>query len=78
MANRKNNKGGNNQLRGKHWKCPDYVINALDTAVKRYEAVNKGKKVSEGYKRAKGILENNSIEYTKKKFFSYTSIKVAF
>ena len=67
MANRKNNKGGNNQLRGKHWKCPDYVINALDTAVKRYEAVNKGKKVSEGYKRAKGILENNSIEYSQMK-----------
>lgn len=67
MANRKNNKGGNSELRGKHWSCPEYVINALKTAVDRYESLNKGKKTSEGYKRAKGILKNNLIEYSQMK-----------
>lgn len=62
----KKNKGGNSQLRGKYWKCPEYVTNALETALKRYESTHKGK-TSEGYKRAKKILENNSIEYSQMK-----------
>jgi hypothetical protein len=67
MANRKENKGGNSELRGKHWSCPEYVTNALRTAVQRYESVNKEDKPTEGYKRAKGILENNLIEYAQMK-----------
>ncbi len=67
MANRKENKGGNSELRGKHWTCPEYVINALKTAVQRYESLNKGGKPTEGYKRAKGILNNNNIEYAQMK-----------
>ena len=54
-----NKMGGNNQLRGKYWECPDYVLNCLDTAVKRYESTNKNGKPTGGYKRAKGILEES-------------------
>jgi len=67
MASRKENNGGNSELRGKHWTCPEYVTNALRTAVRRYEALNKNDKNSEGYKRAKGILNNNLIEYSQMK-----------
>ena len=67
MANRKENKGGNSELRGKHWSCPEYVTNALRTAVQRYESLNKGDKPTEGYKRAKGILESKKIEYAQMK-----------
>ena len=67
MANRKENKGGNSELRGKYWSCPEYVTNAINSAVKRYEALNKNGKTSEGYKRAKGILNNNLIEYSQMK-----------
>jgi hypothetical protein len=49
MAERKNNKGGNSQLEDRYWNCPDYVINW------------NGK--TEGYERAKGILETKKIGY---------------
>lgn len=67
MANRKKNKGGNSDLDGKYWSCPDYVLNCLKNAVKTYESINKDNKPTEGYKRAKGILENNKIEYKQMK-----------
>ncbi len=67
MAKRTENKGGNNELDGKYWSCPIYVRNCLSTAVKRYESLNKNGKPTEGYKRAKGILENNNIEYKQMK-----------
>ena len=57
------NKGGNSKLHGTYWSCPDYVINCLNNAVKTYESINKDNTSTEGYKRAKGILENNQIEY---------------
>lgn len=63
MATREENKGGNSQLDGKYWKCPDYVRNCLSDAVKRYEYTDKTGKTTEGYKRAKGILESGEIEY---------------
>jgi len=63
MERKMNNLGGNNQLRGKYWECPDYVLNCLDTAVKRYDSTNKNGKPTEGYKRAKGIISDNKIEY---------------
>ena len=63
MATRDENKGGNSELEGKFWKCPDYVRNCLSDAVKRYNYTNKNGKPTEGYKRAKGILENGEIEY---------------
>ena len=63
MATRNNNKGGNSDLHGKYWTCPSYVMNCLDSAVKRYEYTNKENTSTEGYKRAKGILENDQIEY---------------
>ena len=63
MAQRKNNKGGNSELRGKYWNCPDYVLNSINNAVKTYESLNKNNDTTEGYKRAKGILENKKIEY---------------
>ena len=59
----KNNKGGNKDLRGKYWNCPDYVLNCLSNAVKTFESTRKDSEPTEGYKRAKGILENNQIEY---------------
>ena len=67
MAKRIENKGGNSALEGKYWNCPPYVRNCLSTAVKRYESLNKDGKQTEGYKRAKGILENNKIEYKQMK-----------
>jgi len=57
------NKGGNKDLHGKYWSCPDYVINCINNAVKTYESINKNKETTEGYKRAKGLLENNMLEY---------------
>ena len=41
MAKRKENKGGNSQLKGKEWNCPDYVLNAIGNAVKTYETLKK-------------------------------------
>ena len=67
MANRENNKGGNSELRGKYWNCPDYVLNCLSNAVKTYESLNKTDKPTEGFKRAKGILESKKIEYAQMK-----------
>ena len=67
MADRKNNKGGNSDLHGKYWNCPDYVLNSIRNAVDVYEKTNKDKKQTEGYKRAKGILENKKIEYKQMK-----------
>jgi hypothetical protein len=67
MATRKENKGGNSKLKGKEWNCPDYVLNAISNAVKTYETLKKEdinqNKQTEGYKRAKGILENKKIKY---------------
>lgn len=63
MANRKNNIGGNSELRGKYWNCPDYVLNCIGNAVNTYESTTKDIQPTEGYKRAKGILENKKIEY---------------
>tara|TARA_R110002110_G_scaffold7833_1_gene39486 strand:- start:859 stop:1395 length:537 start_codon:yes stop_codon:yes gene_type:complete len=67
MATRENNKGGNSELHGKYWKCPDYVTNCLSNAVKSYESLNKEEDSTEGYKRAKGILKNGLIEYAQMK-----------
>ena len=39
---RKKNKGGNSDLDGKYWNCPDYVLNCFKNAVKTYESTNKG------------------------------------
>ena len=64
MGTREENKGGNSELHGKYWSCPDYVRNCLSNAVKTYESLSKDGKVTEGYKRAKGILESNMIEYS--------------
>ena len=59
----KKNKGGNSDLDGKYWNCPDYVLNCFSNAVKTYESTNKGGEQTEGYKRAKNILEIKMIEY---------------
>ena len=67
MAKRKDNIGGNSELRGKYWNCPDYVLNAISNAVKTYESLNKNGEITEGYKRAKGILESKKIEYAQMK-----------
>ena len=71
MANRKKNKGGNSKLHGKYYNCPNYVLNAIGNAVKTYETLKKedieNNKPTEGYKRAKGILENKKIEYKQMK-----------
>ena len=67
MAKRIENKGGNSELEGKYWPCPPYVRNCLSNAIKRYDSLNKNGKQTEGYKRAKGILENNKIEYKQMK-----------
>ena len=67
MATRTENKGGNEELRGKHWNCPAYVRNCLSHAVKRYDSINKDGKQTEGYKRAKGILGTNLVEYAQMK-----------
>jgi hypothetical protein len=63
MGNKKENNGGNSDLDGKFWNCPDYILNTLKNAVNNYESINKDKKTTEGYKRAKGIIENKKIEY---------------
>jgi len=63
MAQRKDNKGGNSQLQNKYWDCPDYVRKDLSNIVKRYESINKNGKPTEGYKRAKDILEHGKIPY---------------
>lgn len=71
MADRKKNKGGNSKLHGKYFNCPNYVLNAVGNAVKTYETLKKeeinNNKPTEGYKRAKGILENKKIEYKQMK-----------
>ncbi len=67
MAKRTENKGGNSELQGKHWKCPGYVLNCVNNAVKTYESTNKEGKQTEGYKRAKSILEDSNIEYKQMK-----------
>lgn len=71
MASRKKNKGGNSKLHDKYFNCPDYVLNAIGNAVKTYETLKKEEiandKPVEGYKRAKGILENKKIEYKQMK-----------
>lgn len=56
-------KGGNSDLDGKYWNCPDYVINSFKDAIKSFDSINKDDKKPEGYKRAKGIIENKKIEY---------------
>ena len=48
MAERKKNKGGNSQLEDKYWNCPDYVINCLSGAVKRYETLKMKNGKTEG------------------------------
>jgi hypothetical protein len=50
MATRDENKGGNSELEGKFWKCPDYVRNCLSDAVKRYNYTNKNGKPTEEQK----------------------------
>ena len=62
MGTRKNNKGGNSKLQNQYWRCPDYVIEGLVNAVKEY---HKDSEIgqTEGYKRAKGIIEDNNIKY---------------
>ena len=71
MANREKNKGGNSKLHGKYYNCPNYVLNAISNAVKTYDTLKKEdieiNKPTEGYKRAKGILENKKIEYKQMK-----------
>ena len=67
MAKRKDNKGGNSQLQGRYWNCPDYVLNCLDNAVKRYESLKMKNGKTEGYERAKGILVEKSINYKQMK-----------
>ena len=62
MATRKNNKGGNSKLQDQYWKCPDYVIENLVSAIKEYDNTN-NEGSTEGYKRAKGIVEDNNIKY---------------
>ena len=64
---RKKNKGGNSDLDGKYWNCPGYVLNCFKNAVKTYESTNKDVEQTEGYKRAKGILERKMIEYKQMK-----------
>tara|TARA_Y100000389_G_scaffold81463_1_gene78027 strand:+ start:2517 stop:3050 length:534 start_codon:yes stop_codon:yes gene_type:complete len=64
---KKKNKGGNSDLDGKYWNCPDYVLNCFKNAVKTFESTNKDGKQTEGYKRAKNILEQKMIEYKQMK-----------
>ena len=59
----KKNKGGNSQLEDKYWNCPDYVLNVLENSVKRYETLRLKNGKTEGYERAKNILENKRIGY---------------
>jgi hypothetical protein len=59
---KKNNKGGNSDLHGKKWKCPNYIMDTIKDAVNKYEKNGKKKK-TQGYKRGKGLIEDNEIEY---------------
>jgi hypothetical protein len=61
------NKGGNSELDGKLWTCPDYVLNVLKSAVKTFNINYKNTKQPEGYKRAVGIINDNKIEYKQMK-----------
>ena len=67
MAKRKDNKGGNSKLKGKSWNVPDYALNAINNAVKTYETLQKedveSENTTEGYKRAKSILEVKNLKY---------------
>lgn len=67
MAKRKENKGGNSKLKGKSWRVPDYALNAISNAVKTYETLQKedieSENTTEGYKRAKSILEVKNLKY---------------
>lgn len=67
MAKRKENKGGNSKLKGKSWKVPNYALNAISNAVKTYETLQKedinSENTTEGYKRAKSILEVKNLKY---------------
>ena len=67
MAKRKENKGGNSKLKGKSWNVPDYALNAIGNAVKTYETLQKedieSENTTEGYKRAKTILEVKNLKY---------------
>jgi len=63
MADRKNNKGGNNELHGKKWKCPKYIMDSITNAVTEYEKKFDKPKKTQGYKRAKGLMEDDMIEY---------------
>ncbi len=59
---RKNNPGGNSQLKGKFWNCPDEIVKYLTEVVKNFESKNIDKK-TEGYSRAKNIISNKRITY---------------
>jgi len=67
MAKRKQNKGGNSKLKGKSWVVPEYALNAISNAVKTYETLQKedveSEETTEGYKRAKSILEVKNLKY---------------
>ncbi len=67
MAKRKDNKGGNSKLKGKSWNVPNYALNAISNAVKTYETLQKedieSENTTEGYKRAKTILEVKNLKY---------------
>lgn len=60
MANRENNKGGNSQLKGKTWNCPNNILNELQRVVRNYESSNKDKK-TQGYTRAKNIIDKDGV-----------------
>ena len=59
---RKNNTGGNSQLKGKFWNCPDDILSYLSETLKNFELKNQNKK-TEGYNRAKNIINNKKITY---------------
>lgn len=67
MAKRKENKGGNSKLKGESWRVPDYALNAISNAVKTYETLQKedveSEETTQGYKRAKSILEVKNLKY---------------
>ena len=67
MANRKNNKGGNSKLHGKKWRCPKYIMDNINRVVNVYEKKFDKPKKTQGYKRAKSLIENNMIEYKQMK-----------
>ena len=67
MAKRKDKEGGNSKLKGKVWNVPNYALNAINNAVKTYETLQKEdirtENTTEGYKRAKNILETKQLKY---------------